>query len=187
MADESARLEKAQEQAQRDTVAARVAQLVAMADTARSSGNALDLDSVRQTLGSEAMLDATVAMMEANVRGDLDNVTLQTALTSALAQQKLVESQKTDGVITQAQADQMSAKVVEELKAATPAKSEEPKVEAPAAEVKPAVETAEKPAEHISQVQAMREKLEAGKKDTKGDQVAAEREKQAKQVRGIAS
>jgi hypothetical protein len=152
MADEAARLEtKAQEQTQRDTVATRVAQLVALADAARSSGNAVDLDAARQALGGEAMLDAVVAMMEANVRGDLDVQVMQTALTTALAQQQLVEGQ--------------TAKIVEDLKAATPAKvekAEEPKVEAP-----------------VDQVAAKRAELEANAGKPHVDQLAAKRAEQA--------
>ena len=177
MAEEQVK-EKA-EQTQRNDIAARVAQLVAMADAARSSGNALDLDAVRQVLGSEAMLDAVVAMMEANVRGDLDNATMQTALTTALAQQQLVDGQ--------------TARIVEELKAATPAKTDEAKVEAaPAAETKPEAPVAEKPAveataapeQPINQVAAKREELKAA---IKPDQVAAKRAELAGKPRSVAS
>lgn len=174
MADEAARLEtKTQEKSQRDTVAARVAQLVAMADAARSSGNALDLAAVQQTLGGEAMLDAAVGMMEANVRSDLDNVTVQTALTAALSQQKLIEDAKTQGIITDAQASQLSGLAVAEVKASIPAKSEEPKVEAPA-------ETTAVP---VNQVAAKRDELKAAMKP---DEIAAKREEQAGKARGVA-
>ncbi|MFO0389909.1 MAG: hypothetical protein ACK502_09375 [Alphaproteobacteria bacterium] len=161
MAEEIAKEVKAQEQAKNNT-AARVAQLVALADAARASGNQIDLEAARQALGSDALLDAAVAMMEASVRGDLDNSVMQSALTAALAQQQLVEGQ--------------TARIVEDLKAATPAKAEEVKAEVAPAEVKVEAPVAEvKPTEPVNQVAAMRERLEAEAGKPHVDQLAAKR------------
>ncbi len=170
MADEAARLEtKTQEQSQRNSVAERVAQLIALADAARSSGNPIDLAAVQQTLGSEAMLDAAVGMMQGFVQGDLDNQTVQAALTAALSQQKLIEDAKTQGIITDAQASQLSGLAVAEAKASIPAKSEEVKAEAPA--------------EHVDQVASKRDELKAA---IKPDEIAAQRAEQAGKARGVA-
>lgn len=167
MADEAVQsVSKSQE------IARRVQELIALADTARSSGNALDLAAVQQTLGSEAMLDAAVAMMQGFVQGDLDNQAVQAALTSALAQQKLIEDSKAQGTITEDQATKMTATIVEELKAATPVKAAEvaatPEQPAPAAE-----------APHINQVEAKRAELEASAGKPLADQVAEARARQA--------